>query len=304
MPVYFKMITERNKLSLNKPQNTDIIYYSELNEWYTGNAFRSFSIKCVLDNTIRYKVGAKEYVVNAGQYLVSLKQPDVKAYFQSSRKVKSICIDICPLTMGEVFTLATEKDGPELDNYLAGHFKYPEFIESVQGTRGSQPGPYLLSLAAAIAEGNKQAVVNKDWIYGLAEQVIRQEYGRFITLNNIRSVKPSTRKEIYRRVSIGREYIDQHFLTISNIGEAAAASNMSEYHFLRSFKQVYALTPYKYILAKKLELAKELLFRGDSNLTRIATACGFLDIFTFSKAFKRTFGCAPSVYLSRQRIAS
>ena len=53
-------ITESNKNSLNKPSDTDKIYYSELKEWYTTNAFRSFSLKYVLEECIYYKKDGKE----------------------------------------------------------------------------------------------------------------------------------------------------------------------------------------------------------------------------------------------------
>src|SRR5688572_15547397 len=177
MSAYFKVITERNKLSLNKPQDLDIVYYSELNEWETANAFRSFSVKCVLDETIHYRISKKEHVVRKGQYLVSLKQPDVKAYFECGRKVKSICIDICPATISEVFTLLTRKSDPPLDDYLTNHFKYPEFYESVLNMHDSPAGQYLQGLGRQIQAERRETEVTKDWIYGLTERIIVQEYG-------------------------------------------------------------------------------------------------------------------------------
>ena len=80
---FFHTITEENKLTLNKPSDSDVVYYSELNEWFTRNAFRSFSLKYVIDRCIYYKVGNKEHAVNAGNFLLACKQPDVNAYFDS-----------------------------------------------------------------------------------------------------------------------------------------------------------------------------------------------------------------------------
>jgi hypothetical protein len=51
----FEKITDQNKTSLNKKFDSDVIYYFELNEWYTTNAFRSFSLKFVIDACIYYK---------------------------------------------------------------------------------------------------------------------------------------------------------------------------------------------------------------------------------------------------------
>jgi len=71
MTSYFNTINEGNKLTLNKGGDCDMVYYSELNEWFTGNAFRSFSLKYVVDKCIYYKVGNKEYEVNGGNFILA-----------------------------------------------------------------------------------------------------------------------------------------------------------------------------------------------------------------------------------------
>src|SRR5450432_2942607 len=105
MNSFFCKITEDNKSTLNKTVNTDMVYYSELNEWFTNNAFRNFSIKYVIENCIYYRVGSKIYDVPSGNLLLAPAQPGVKAYFESTQKVKSICIDVKPCTIGEAFTI-------------------------------------------------------------------------------------------------------------------------------------------------------------------------------------------------------
>ena len=115
-----------------------MVYYSELNEWFTGNAFRSFSLKYVVDKCIYYKVGNKEYEVNGGNFLLACRQPYVKAYFESKEIVKSICIDICSATVAEAFTIMSAKEDHDFDNYRAKYFRYPEFFESVCPVGSSQ----------------------------------------------------------------------------------------------------------------------------------------------------------------------
>ena len=90
--------------------------------------------------------------------------------------------------------------------------------------------------------------------------------------------------------------MDDNFLTIDDVTEVALASNLSEFHFFRSFKQAFGITTYQYILNKKLELARTMLHDKNSSITAIASVCNFPDLFTFSKAFKRRFGIAPSQF--------
>jgi AraC family transcriptional regulator len=289
---YFERIHEGNKLSLNKPLHSDMIYYSELKEWYTDNAFRSFGVKFVLDQCIQYKVEGKEYKVNAGHYMLACRQADVKAYFHTATPVKSICIDICPDSFTEAYHLLLSKDDA-LDVDVRDYFRYPEFCERISAMDSSSLSRKLQSIPSLIVTGRIEAV-NKEWFLDLAEKIIYKEYGNYIALKNIHSIRASTRKEILRRLQLGKEYMDEHFLTIKEIRQVAEYSNMSEYHFFRSFKQAFGLTPFQYLTGKKMSLAKELVKDPAKKLSDIALNCNFPDVFTFSKAFKRYYGVPPS----------
>jgi len=302
MKSYFHTITEENKLTLNKPSDSDVVYYSELNQWHTGNAFRSFSLKYVVDHCIYYKVGNTEHVVGQGNFLLACRQPDVKAYFDSNKIVKSICIDICPTTVAEAFTVLTAQNDHDFDNYMAGYFKVPEFFEAVCPVNTAQFSGMLNKLVAAIANGDAKDHIDKEWFLELVEKIIFHEYGNYLALNGLRLVKLETRKEILRRLKTAKQFMDDEFHDIDEIKNIAAICNMSEFHFYRSFRQAFDISPYQYLLNKRLESAKELIKRGDMTLTNIASHCNFPDVFTFSKAFKRQFNVAPSLFLTANKL--
>ena len=298
MSSYFHTITEENKLSLNKPSDSDVVYYSELNEWFTGNAFRSFSLKYVVDHCIYYKVGNKEHAVNHGNFLLACKQPNVNAYFDSKKTVKSICIDICPSTVAEAFTVLTAQNDHHFDNYLAGYFKTPEFFETVCPVKATQFQNKLNDLLVAISNNLTNDHINREWFLDLVEKIIFHEYGNYLALNGLRSVKLETRKEILRRLKTAKQFMDDQFSNINEINEVASICNMSEFHFFRSFRQAFGISPYQYLLTKRLQLAAQLIKEGNMSITNIAAQCNFPDVFTFSKAFKRQFHLAPSRFFT------
>jgi len=291
----FCTIHEGNKLSLNKAADQDVVYYSELNEWFTSNAFRSFSLKYVIDRCIHYKTGNREHTVNAGNFLLACRQPDVKAYFDSKTTVKSICIDICSATVADSFTVMSAKGDWNFDNYLSGYFQQPVFFETVSPVNSALPfHDKLTGLVQSINKGEAANHINKEWFLDLVEKVVYHEYGNYLALNGIQSVKWETRKEILHRLRIAKGYMDDSFLSIEDINEVAVHCNLSEFHFFRSFRQAYGITPYQYILNKRIALADELIREGVMNITAISSHCNFPDLFTFSKAYKRRFGIAPS----------
>ena len=92
-----------------------------------------------------------------------------------------------------------------------------------------------------------------------------------------------------------------NFLSIQKIEDVAKAASMSEYHFYRSFKQVYGYSTYQYLTLLRLQLAKQLLEEGTEKVKIIAKKCLFPDQFTFSKAFKRWYEVSPSEYREKDR---
>lgn len=117
-------------------------------------------------------------------------------------------------------------------------------------------------------------------------------------LNKLTALKTSTRREIVNRINSGKEFIDMSYLQNPDIMSVARQSNMSVFHFYRCFKQVHGISPYQYMLGKRLEHARELLMERTHLVTTIAGKCGFPDVFTFSKAFKRKYGVSPSRFFA------
>ncbi|MBA2745376.1 MAG: helix-turn-helix transcriptional regulator [Flavisolibacter sp.] len=288
----FQKISAQNKFLLDKPLSTDIVYASELNEWNTNNAFRSFCIKYVIDGCISYSDSRFYFDVRSGHYLMACKKDYVKGELVSPHAARSFCIDICPETIAETYTILTTAN-EDFDSYLAGYFHCPEFMETLHQVQSTSIGNKLLTLLYKVNSG-ADILLNKEWFIDLAERMIYQEYGNYMALKEIHSVKPSTRKEVLRRLQVAKEFIDHNYLQIRLVSEVADHCSMSEYHFYRRFKEVYKRTPYQYLTEIKMQAAKSLLLEKKYTITDVASLSGFQDVFTFSKAFKKFYGIPPS----------
>ncbi len=78
-----------------------------------------------------------------------------------------------------------------------------------------------------------------------------------------------------------------------NIDEMAKYAEMSKYHFIREFKKAVGITPWQYILQRKITQAKELLHNRDKTIKQIAYETGFGNPDYFSTTFKKFTGCKP-----------
>lgn len=72
--------------------------------------------------------------------------------------------------------------------------------------------------------------------------------------------------------------------------------HMQTNHFIRYFKERIGQTPQKYIMAKRMDFAKQLLLNDELSLAEIAERTGFYDSAHFSKNFKAFYSMAPGLY--------
>ena len=74
----------------------------------------------------------------------------------------------------------------------------------------------------------------------------------------------------------------------------ANAAGLSEYHFLRMFKQSTGYTPHQYVIHQRIERAKTLLKKTEMTITEIAYLLGFSTPAHFTHHFRRKTGLTPS----------
>lgn len=92
------------------------------------------------------------------------------------------------------------------------------------------------------------------------------------------------------------QYIRAHFDRDLTLGEIAAVVGMSQYYFLRLFKQSMGVTPYQYVLYLRVERAKSLLKQRQITISDIAIECGFASQSHFSRVFRQMLGITPKAY--------
>lgn len=96
-----------------------------------------------------------------------------------------------------------------------------------------------------------------------------------------------------------KEIIHARLFDDLSIQDLALLTHLSVSSFKRRFKEVFDDTPARYIKAKRLEKAAELLKRTDDRISDVAYDCGFKELGHFSKSFAAHYGCSPSEYRSR-----
>jgi AraC family transcriptional regulator len=100
------------------------------------------------------------------------------------------------------------------------------------------------------------------------------------------------------------EYIEEHLGAGPTLEQMAAVARLSAYHFARQFKAATGLPPYQYVIARRVERAKELLQAGTGlSLAEVGALAGFFDQSQFTQHFKRLVGVTPGQFRMPARIA-
>lgn len=82
--------------------------------------------------------------------------------------------------------------------------------------------------------------------------------------------------------------------------ELAKTAALSRSAFFERFSRAVGVPPMEYLLAWRMAMAKDLLTRSDCALAEVAERVGYSSASTFSTAFSRHVGQAPSHYARQQ----
>jgi AraC family transcriptional regulator len=100
------------------------------------------------------------------------------------------------------------------------------------------------------------------------------------------------------------EYVEEHLDTGPTLEQMAAIARLSPNYFACQFNRATGLPPHQYVIARRIERAKQLLqTECDFSLAEIAVSAGFSDQSQFSHHFKRLIGVTPGQFRTRVRTA-
>ncbi len=291
----FKVLDKNKCVALNLSIDKSCAVLCTLADAQINNAFRYSTLKLVLSGNAIYNVNRKSYKLAPNEYLLSNGQQEGIGIIDSKKDVSQFCVHIMPSVIADTYKTFTSGDTYDFDK-PSHEFDNFQLFENVYNLNSSSNvSRQLKPLVAMINEGRKNEInLDEEWMLKLTEAIVLNEKNIKFSLNGLNTVRNTTRKEIMKRLLIGKDYIDTYFMDDPKIREIAKFAFMSEFLFFRNFKLAFRTTPYQYILEKKIELAKELMHNEKMTLGEIATSSGFPDIYTFSKAFKRKYGFSPS----------
>ena len=91
-----------------------------------------------------------------------------------------------------------------------------------------------------------------------------------------------------------KNYIDEHFTQNLKVEDLAEQIFYSPDYFRTLFKEKFGMNPKAYMIDKRIQFAKKLIYETNLSLTRISELCGFNDYAQFNKFYKKKEKVSPS----------
>jgi AraC-like DNA-binding protein len=104
-----------------------------------------------------------------------------------------------------------------------------------------------------------------------------------------------------KRITKAIHYIIEHFDEQLTVTKMAEEMGLNPLYFGNLFKKGTGMSFRQYLTSIRLNHADNMLHSLEYNVNEVAGACGFSDVFYFSKVFKENRGRSPSDIIYQQR---
>jgi AraC family transcriptional regulator len=251
------------------------------------------SIKTFSGGRAHYRVGAGHHAVDETSYLVLNDGQNYAISIESRQPVESFCIFFAAGLAEDVQRNLSGEPGDLLDEPHSNDLAPIRFFEKSYA-HDLILSPALLRLRRDHKNHEHEWIIEQ--LHSIVARLLRVHRRTRAETERLDNVRAATREELYRRVSRAGDYISAMFAEPVTLADVARAACLSPNHLLRSFRQVFGITPHQFLTERRVREAKRLLASTDLSVTEICLATGFESLGSFSSLFRKRYGVAPSQF--------
>ncbi|HYG03961.1 MAG TPA: helix-turn-helix domain-containing protein [Chryseosolibacter sp.] len=251
-----------------------------------------YSIKYVHEGSDHYKIGGQSRKLTQQSVLVTNAGTDIELIGDSKKsKVNfnlgmSIFVDehvvsevssTLTLSSRDIVEHAESMIRPTFyDNVVHHDQQFTRFVSSLYDYFSQYPDTYL----------------SDNWYYLIAEQLLFFHDRSLRQLASLSQKKLTTKNEILKRTYFADEYLRDLGADTFSLNEVARVAGLSKYFLIRSFREIFKVTPHQRYLQYKTRLASHLLRKHCP--TEVALLLHYPSVQSFSRQYRQITGITPS----------
>jgi|SRR5690242_12761140 AraC-like DNA-binding protein len=170
--------------------------------------------------------------------------------------------------------------------------------DALRGLRG-RPGPLPFVREPVSRNGLLAGAIRRafeDPLDSLTADTLVAELAEGLLAAEGGGARPAASRRVdVRALERARELLDAERTRVVRSTELEAITGLTRYDLARQFRLVFGTSPYRYLLMRRLDLAREGIHRGRP-LADVALEAGFADQAHLTRMFRDAFGLTPARY--------
>lgn len=254
------------------------------------------SVRLVVNGPARITIPGRKVILPEGSFLLLNNAQRYRISMHSDTESRAMTVAFKKSFAESVYQSLNSSTGWNLDNPFFSKDSELIFHETLYSDK--EIVRKLAAVASSLDSGHCSLHSNyfHDFYQDILEMILLHTHEAYKKADDIRNVKPSTRKEVYRRLLIAAEFIQANFQNTITLEHLSRICCLSVPYLKRTFKEVYKVTPHVLITQKRLETARELLTQTDKPVYQVANEVGFEDESSFIRLFHKNTGCTPKIF--------
>lgn len=255
------------------------------------------SVKCMFNGRALYRADRAWFGVTEQGYLILNEQQPYEIHIDSPTLLESFIV-FFPAGWAEQGRAALTSSPHQL-------LDQPDGGGPVRFFERFTPHDHWVSpILRALRQAHQRGPLPDLWV----EQQLRELLARMLQAQEealrrsaeLPAMRAATRNELWRRLHRARDFIHAHSDSGLTVTQIAQVANLSPFHFMRAFKELFRDTAHGYLSACRVEHAKFLLERTELPVTEICFSVGFDSLGSFSSWFRRLTGHSPRGWRRRR----
>ncbi len=262
------------------------------------------SIKCARYGVEHYLFARRRVAVDDSAYLM-LNAGEYGSSIRASKEVQSFTIFFAPRLIHDVRAGLTANP----DALLADPASASRAVSAIHFGEHLRPHDDVVSpLLRRVEAESRLGCVDDDWyeeqFTALLRAMMLAEGETRRAIARLPAIKDSTRREMFRRLSLARDYLHENYRRDVSNPQLAREACLSPFHLINFFKAAFGQSPHQYLIRLRIEAAMRLLALGHTSVLEVAEAVGFADRTSFFRNFRRRVGVSPRAFLHTRRNAA
>ena len=281
----------------------NIILNGKFSYLYYPEHWTTLSLKFAFGGSEQYILGNMKYGVEDNMYLILNRDATYQSLIDSVTPVESLTLNFTAKFVEDVFYSSFNSDEYLLD-FPEVRDKYPvNFFQKLYAT-DSVMSTYINNIRYVVNSKNCDTNMLNEILHGILEHTFRSQLSASKKADGLKSVKRSTRIELFNRLNKAKDYIESNYHEAIDLDMLSRVSSLCPHHFLRKFKSYTGVSPYQHLKQTRLTKAKTLLENTSLSVTEICQDCGYESLSSFSFLFKKTYNLSPENYRNLNRKKS